>query len=266
MLVRVMTGIVSLALFFAVLFFDSTVFNTIVCILIAGMLFEVYKATKPGIPLIIAGYISAASIVAGSFFGGIWPACMISVMVYAIICISLHGYKNYTDVLSSSFLTWYIVLFMSVLCRIRSEFDIYGVIMVCLCAWVTDTFAYFSGKLFGKHKLIPRVSPKKTVEGSVGGIISAAIFSVVYAYILSQLNVITPDVKSYVLFAVLGTVSSVLSQAGDLFASAIKRDCNIKDFGTIFPGHGGILDRFDSVVFIVPFVYYFMSYFDLMRL
>lgn len=266
MLVRVLTGLIGLAVFFVVLFFDPIVFNVVIYLLTVGMLAEVYKATKPGIPLIIAGFVSAVMITAGSLLNVSFAAIIVSAMIYAVMCIALHGQKKYTEVLSSAFCTWYIVLFTGALCSVRRDFDIYGIIMVCLCAWMTDTAAFFSGKLFGKHKLIEHVSPKKTVEGAIGGVLFTALSSAVYAFILMRLNVIDSTIMNYTEFAFLGLFGSIMSQLGDLFASAIKRDCGIKDFGTIFPGHGGILDRFDSVVFIVPFIYGFMWYFNLMRL
>lgn len=266
MLLRILTGLIGLTVFFVVLFFNPIAFNIVIYLLIAGMLFEIYKAVKPGVPLIVAGSVSAAAIAAGNFFNMTIPAVVLSVMIYAVMCIALHGKKKYTEVLSSAFLTLYIALFATVFCAVRRDFDIYGVIMVCLCAWVTDTSAYFSGKLFGKHKLIERVSPKKTVEGALGGVLFTAAGSALYAFVLMKLNVINTEMTNYTVFAFLGLTGSVLSQLGDLFASVIKRDSGIKDFGTLFPGHGGILDRFDSVVFIVPFIYGFMYYFNLMRL
>lgn len=266
MLVRILTGLIGLALFFVILFMNTTVFNIAVYVVIAGMLCEIYKATKPGALLIASGVTSAILLTLGKLFNVFIPMLSIVFMIYAVMCICLHTKKKYTDVISSAFLTLYIVLFMSTTCNVRAHFGIYGIIMVFLCAWMTDTAAYFSGRFFGKHKLIERVSPKKTVEGAIGGVLITSISCVVYAFILTKLNVIEFSIYKYALFALLGVLGSVLSQIGDLFASAIKRDCGIKDFGTIFPGHGGILDRFDSVVFIIPFIYYFMNYFNLMRL
>ena len=110
--------------------------------------------------------------------------------------------------------------------------------------WVTDTFAYFTGRLFGKHKLIPAVSPKKTVEGAIGGAVCCAIVAVVYGLVIGKcFDGISPN---YVVLAITGLVIAVVSQIGDLVMSAIKRQYGIKDYGKILPGHGGLLDRFDS--------------------
>ena len=132
------------------------------------------------------------------------------------------------------------------------EHGLFLLIMIIVTAFGTDIFAYFSGYFFGKHKLIPAVSPKKTVEGAIGGtLLAAALFvgcGVLYANLY---KVARPHVLS--LF-ICGALLSVISQLGDLIASYFKRNSGIKDYGTIFPGHGGILDRFDSVMFIAPFV------------
>ncbi len=119
--------------------------------------------------------------------------------------------------------------------------------------WVTDTFAYFSGRLFGKHKLIPAVSPKKTVEGSVGGTFFAVILTVLYGFIIGQISEATPN---YLALAVVALAVSLLSQCGDLIMSLVKRRFGIKDYGKLFPGHGGVLDRFDSIVCTAPFLYF----------
>ena len=119
--------------------------------------------------------------------------------------------------------------------------------------WVSDTFAYFCGRAFGKHKLIPEVSPKKTVEGSVGGIVFAAIAFVLTGFIVGKCD---PSIApSYAVLAIAGAVISVISQVGDLIASVVKRRYGIKDYGWLFPGHGGVLDRCDSVLAALPVLY-----------
>ncbi|MDD3430158.1 MAG: phosphatidate cytidylyltransferase, partial [Oscillospiraceae bacterium] len=139
-----------------------------------------------------------------------------------------------------------------------------GVLMILLClafAWGSDAFAYFCGRAWGKHKLAPVVSPNKTVEGFIGGFFGSVFFGlaicVAYSY-LAPLITGQPFValrgQSYFILVIMALISCPLGVAGDLFASAIKRQCKIKDYGTIFSGHGGILDRFDSVLFITPFV------------
>ena len=140
--------------------------------------------------------------------------------------------------------------------------------MLFLCfAWGGDTAAYFAGRAFGKHKLAPIVSPHKTVEGAIGGIfgsvLAGVVLTLVYSFLSASHNVITIQVqpRHYAILVVMGAIASVLGILGDLFASSVKRQVGIKDYGTIFPGHGGILDRFDSVMFIAPFVSIAVRYF-----
>ena len=118
-------------------------------------------------------------------------------------------------------------------------------LLVFIAPWVSDAMAMYSGKLFGKRKLCPAISPKKTVEGSIGGVVANMIVFAGYAFVLRQFF----DVGANVFFfAILGALFSVVGQFGDLIASSIKRHYNVKDFGSFFPGHGGVLDRFDSTL------------------
>lgn len=124
------------------------------------------------------------------------------------------------------------------------------VLLPLLAAWGADTCALFSGMFFGKHKLAPVVSPKKTVEGAVGGVIGGAVLVMLAALLMNVFLDLDMPLWSA---AVLGAVGAVLGEIGDLSFSVIKRQTGIKDYGHIFPGHGGVLDRFDSVLFVAPF-------------
>lgn len=130
--------------------------------------------------------------------------------------------------------------------------------LVFITAWATDTFAYFAGVSMGKNKLCPKISPKKTIEGAIGGIIGSIIISSIYGLYLNNYGNISINLIHFVF---LGIITSFISQLGDLTASMIKRNYNVKDFGNVFPGHGGVLDRFDSILFTVPIVYYYVSIF-----
>lgn len=126
-----------------------------------------------------------------------------------------------------------------------------------LIPWGCDTMAYFGGSLFGRHKLIPDVSPKKTVEGAIAGTIGAALIAMLYGFLITLVSDLEP---SYLLLALSGLLVSLLAQCGDLIMSLIKRENGIKDYGSLFPGHGGVLDRFDSVLISAPALY-FIGYF-----
>ncbi len=128
-------------------------------------------------------------------------------------------------------------------------------------AWVCDTCAYFAGSMFGKHKLCPKLSPKKTVEGAVGGVLGSVIVGLIFGYVFAVYAGSGISVsKSVISFGIITLIASPLSQIGDLIASGIKRNHDIKDYGHLIPGHGGIMDRFDSVIFITPVIYYLAAF------
>ena len=143
------------------------------------------------------------------------------------------------------------------------EYGVYIFLFPFVISWMTDTFAYFSGMLFGKHKLIPAVSPKKTVEGAVGGTVCAVLITLLYGVIAGKISSSEPQ---YLSIAIIATVVSILSQCGDLVMSLIKRKYGIKDYGKIFPGHGGVLDRFDSIIMTAPFIYFITTLVPFMEL
>ena len=139
---------------------------------------------------------------------------------------------------------------------------IYFILLILCFAWGGDTCAYFAGRAFGKHKLAPVVSPNKTVEGAIGGVIGSVVIGLLATIIYSALSgrfaslTVAVTARHYIIIAAMGAVASVLGILGDLFASAVNRQV-----GIIFPGHGGILDRFDSVMFIAPLVSIVVRYF-----
>ena len=154
-----------------------------------------------------------------------------------------------------------IVMPISMLAHIRALPD-HGkayVFLPLIIAWFADMGAYFAGTLCGRHKLCPKVSPKKTVEGFFGGMMAAVAFSLLGAWIYQML---LPDGVTVIYWrvALLALIVSPVSVLGDLICSVIKRSRNIKDFGNLFPGHGGMLDRFDSLVFVAPLVYYVLQF------
>ncbi len=133
-------------------------------------------------------------------------------------------------------------------------------IMPFVFSWVTDSFAYFCGRLFGKHKLIPAVSPKKTVEGAIGGAVFCALTAFLYGFIVQKAFGVAPN---YPVLIVGGLIISVVSQIGDLVMSAIKRQYGVKDFGYMLPGHGGLLDRFDSSIAVTVILVLINTYFPI---
>ena len=154
----------------------------------------------------------------------------------------------------------YVAIMLSYMYQVRMLEDGFWLVwLIFIGSWISDTAAYCVGMLIGKHKLAPVVSPKKSIEGSVGGILGSAIVGAIYAVCIK--NKLHMEFNPVVAFAIIGAASSVISQIGDLAASAIKRKHDIKDYGTLIPGHGGVLDRFDSVIFTAPIVYYLATFF-----
>lgn len=149
--------------------------------------------------------------------------------------------------------------FLSSFLRLRMDgaIGIYLVLLPLVVAFTSDAFALFGGLFFGKHKLAPSLSPKKTVEGAIGGLIGAIVCTAVYGMVLQNFYGLGVN---YFYLAIYGAFGSVISQIGDLSFSYIKREYGKKDFGKIFPGHGGILDRFDSVYFCAPLMEVFVLF------
>ncbi|MBP5532617.1 MAG: phosphatidate cytidylyltransferase [Lachnospiraceae bacterium] len=136
----------------------------------------------------------------------------------------------------------------------------YAVWLIFIGSWGSDTMAYVVGRKLGKTKIAPKLSPKKSLEGLIGGIVGAALIGIIFALIF-RTQLLESFSNPILIFGLTGAIGSVVSQIGDMAASAIKRNKGIKDYGTLIPGHGGILDRFDSVIFIAPIVYFMLTVF-----
>ena len=158
-----------------------------------------------------------------------------------------------TDVTKCFFTMAYITLSFTSLSIIRFiENGGYFIALVFISAWATDIFAYFFGSFFGKHKLAPVVSPKKSIEGAIAGTVGCTLCFVFYGYLVVTFFG-APSVN-YLYLAISGFVLSIIAQIGDLSCSLVKRECGVKDYGNLFPGHGGVVDRFDSVIAVATFL------------
>ncbi len=174
-------------------------------------------------------------------------AVLLGFMMY-LFCVMIFrkDFLTYAKVAEIFTTTTYVIVSFTALSLVRYlDNGVYCFGLIFLAAWICDTFAYITGFFFGKHKLAPTISPKKTVEGSIGGVVFAVISFVIYGLIL---DAVTELRVNYVWLIILGVILSVVSQIGDLLASVIKREHGVKDFGNLLPGHGGIMDRFDSVL------------------
>lgn len=271
---RVITSVVGIVLLLAVMFFYETIFfNLVIAAVCLIAIHEIYNAFHfgPKSGYIYAGFVPITLMVMLSDYARIrfllQPVAYLTILYFAICVIVNVNSVNFSKLAGTALFSGCVVYCFYSLIYLKSllpsevyGFDaVYFVALILGFAWGGDTMAYFVGRAFGKHKLAPVVSPKKTVEGAIGGIVGSmaigVLFTVIYVVGFSKaLSFARVRFSYYIIIALLGGVASVLGIVGDLFASAIKRQNNIKDFGTIFPGHGGILDRFDSVLFIAPLV------------
>ena len=181
-------------------------------------------------------------------------ALIVLLMVYVFRFPKYHA----NQIMSTYFAFIYApVLFSFVYLTRELEYGVFFVWMIFISSWISDTCAYCVGMLLGKHKLAPILSPKKSIEGAVGGIIGSAIVGALFGYFIVE-KIITEQSVTWI-FALIGAIGSVVSQIGDLAASAIKRNYEIKDYGKLIPGHGGIMDRFDSVLVTAPMIYFLFT-------
>lgn len=189
----------------------------------------------------------------------IMPLIILFVLLaLGIYVVTFPKYKD-IDAMATVLAFFYVAVTMSYVYQIREL--AYGgalVVMIFICSWGNDTCAYCVGVTMGKHKMTPILSPKKSIEGLIGGIAGAAILAGVYGIFFNtyvyELN------NAPIIFAIIGAVGAGFAVIGDLAASAIKRNNNIKDYGKLIPGHGGIMDRFDSIIFTAPVIYYCFLY------
>lgn len=248
---RVSTGIVGIAILILIFYLGLNAIKFSIFVITIEAIRELYNALiNKGIKLYLPSLLFGALIT--FVFSILDKNLTFALVLYFIFNSSLYVLlKDYT--LSNYSFTnmayFYLVFFLNLL---GSLDDIYIIISAFVIAFSTDTFAYFVGSTFGKHKLIERVSPNKSVEGALGGTFFAIILTSVYFTLLNKYNYIY-DINIIVILLII--LASIAGQFGDLFASKIKRYSGIKDYAQILPGHGGILDRFDSLIFISPLVF-----------
>lgn len=181
---------------------------------------------------------------------------LIAVLV-AFMFLYVFSFPKYhaSEVMSAFFCVAYAPVMLSFIYLVRElPYGIYTVWMIFISSWICDTCAYVVGMLFGRHKLAPVLSPKKSIEGAVGGIAGSAIVGALYAYFIVE--AVISEQRIIGVFILISAIGAVISQVGDLAASAIKRNHEIKDYGKLIPGHGGVMDRFDSVIFTAPMIYF----------
>ena len=266
---RVLSAIVIVILAGTTIYFgDIVLAGTLLLVALTGF-YELSKVTgvhekgKKINLLELAGYVGTIAYYVVLHFNKTSMALMAVIIgtITLMMAVYVFTFPKYTasNLMNVGFSFLYAPVMLSFVYMTRElPHGIYLVWLVFLSSWISDTFAYLVGITIGKHKYLPKLSPKKSLEGSIGGVLGSAILSALYAHffltdIIEQNNLV-------VIFAVIGAIGSVISQIGDLVASAIKRNFEIKDYGRIIPGHGGIMDRFDSVIFTGPIIFFLAYY------
>ena len=260
---RLLSGIVLVILALLFIIHGGYVLLTVCGIISLIGLYELYRVFKiEKTALGVIGYAAAIVFYMNLAFPFI-PDIMVFVMALLIVCMCafVFGYPRFHagQVIAAFFGVFYVAVMLSCIYQTRIlPGGRYLVWLIFLCSWGCDTCAYCVGMLIGKHKMSPKLSPKKSVEGAVGGVVGAALLTVIYGFIFK--GYMKADASYIFMMAGICAAGALISMVGDLAASAIKRNYDIKDYGKLIPGHGGILDRFDSVIFTAPIIFYLSSY------
>lgn len=266
---RIISGAVLFVLLIAIILLGEEVFSVSIFLLTCVGLYEFYHSIEAGgyRPVRVVGYAAALFILYLGFSyrmgrdpfsnpGALVAVAFILLLILFCFLVFKSRIYNILDISLTAFGILYVVGLFSFLVMTRSlENGVYLIWFVFIGAFITDTFAYFTGKAIGRRKLIPAVSPNKTVEGSLGGIVGCMAIMAVYGV---YINGYIASIPLYH-YLILGALCGIISQIGDLTASAVKRYVGIKDYGSIMPGHGGVLDRFDSILFVAPTVYFYLT-------
>lgn len=259
MLVRTISSIVFLLIVVPCIYFSATpLFMAFILFLSVGAVYEMLKCNNlhKNIGISIPAYLISIIPILPRLIGTeeFYRVAFPLIFVCSFIILSVYTFMSNKPELGKTMTTWFFSVYAIagfsalVLLTEISDGKWYVMFMAFLASWITDTFALLTGMLFGKHKLLPSVSPKKTIEGAVGGSVFCVLFFILYAFLLEKF--FDFEIGSYLLIAICGFVCSLVAIVGDLLFSAVKRASGIKDFGKLMPGHGGILDRFDSLISI----------------
>jgi len=267
LITRIISGVVLLPLLFFFLIKGGYWLQGAVIFFSMIGLYEFYRAfsqKKMNLAHIIGFAFSAFFLVFAEFIineSNIFNIFVSVFLVFLLVyMVAFHKVSDVKDILITFFGFFYVPFLMSHIFMVRNYvYGEYFVWLIFITAFGCDTGAYFTGMLFGKHKLIPELSPKKTIEGAIGGVIVATAISLLYGLYIDN-HFVTDWVDTPNLCVLTGIIGSILSQFGDLAASTLKRYVGLKDYGHLIPGHGGMLDRFDSVLLTAPVVYYVMLF------
>lgn len=261
---RLMSGLLGFPLVLAILLIGNKIVVDIALAIIALLAMDEYfnAVSKVAKPVRWLGYISCFSIALIHIIPAESLNMVVTLAVPTILTIlfaqviATDMNTNFKDIAYTFIGIFYVVFFMMFVALVDGMEN--GKILIwytIIAAWGTDIFAYLIGKYFGKHKYT-KVSPKKSIEGCIGGTIGAIILILIYTYLVNKYLGMN---YQYLSIVAIGVVLSLIGQIGDLAASTIKRFVDIKDFSNLIPGHGGMLDRIDSLIFLAPFAYAFFT-------
>lgn len=274
---RIISAVAALVLLAVIMFLGREALGIAVFVIALLGIHEFYGAMECGgyKPIKTIGYLSSLSLLYLSFSDRIKnglsfvfiPSKGLSfvmfLIVMAVFCILIFRYDKYniTDIAVTLMGIFYVVFLFSFIILVSNmgdRGDLY-IWLVFIGAWAPDTAAYFTGITMGRTKILPVISPKKSLEGSIGGVLGCMAVMLAVGLYLNTKGIKYPDGIPFYHYLILGLLCGAISQIGDWSASAIKRQVGIKDYGRLMPGHGGVLDRFDSILFTAPVVYFYLS-------
>lgn len=263
---RIISAAIAIAIAIVIFLLHNTfVFTLAIALVSLCAVYELLKAVKCTdflVPTLICaaysfGYFYVDKIDSVYINGYFWQGLFISVLMVTFF--KYHEKINYYQMAFMTVVTLLVPMAMSPLVVMNDNYpDLFFVILTLCGAWLADSGAYFAGTFLGKHKLCPSISPKKTIEGLVGGVVTNGVIFLIICLVYDKVIKDDGIAFNYFWIFVAGMVCAVVGLIGDLTASLIKRQCGIKDYGNIMPGHGGVMDRFDSVLFVAPFMYYLL--------
>ncbi|MCI8505739.1 MAG: phosphatidate cytidylyltransferase [Lachnospiraceae bacterium] len=261
---RLLSGIVLVAVIIGLLVLGGSVLAVSLGLISLVGMYELYRTVGAEKTLLGGvGYLAGLSYYLLLFFfedpaADSIPTLFFVAFLMLLMAVYVFTFPKYSagQVMTAFFGLAYVAVMLSYIYRTRVMAGGKLLVwLVFLSSWGCDTCAYCVGMLIGKHKMAPRLSPKKSVEGGIGGILGAGLLGGIFGAVFSE-NLAGALESPALHCAVICMVGAVISQIGDLAASAIKRNHDVKDYGKLIPGHGGILDRFDSVIFVAPGIYY----------